>query len=346
MGSNQKIDFRNLLNRMVSGQISSDEKEKLQDFIRNSFQDQELELMMHEHWKTLEKVDAETDEVQLLKLKNLILTKIRQSEGAGIKKLPLTTINWKNYLTRAAAILFIPLLIGSVITFYLMDRRFEQLGDTSALQQVIASPGSRVHFLLPDSTEVWLNSGSKLEYSQSLNLHDTRDVKLSGQGYFKVAPDKKHPFLVKVDGITIKALGTAFDVSSYADEDEISSTLEEGSIALIDNNNREITRLTPGQKAVFDKTSRAMTVRTVETRLTTSWKDGKLIFKETPLADVSKQLERWFNCHIKIDPKLAKLNLRYTATIQDETLGEVLKMIEISTSVKTKIEKREVYIGN
>jgi ferric-dicitrate binding protein FerR (iron transport regulator) len=346
MGSNHQIDFQNVLNRMGSGQMTREEKEKLQEYIRNSFQDKELEKMMQEHWSTLEKVEVETDEMQMLLLKNQILSKIKQSEISNTTKQDLAVINWKNYLTRAAAILFIPLLIGSVITFYTLNKRFDQLSTTATLQQVIASPGSRVHFILPDNTEVWLNSGSKLEYSQNLNFQDTRNVKLSGQGYFKVAPDKIHPFLVQVDEMTIKALGTAFDVSCYENDAEISSTLEEGSIALIGENNREITRLNPGQKAVFDKETNELTVRTEETKLSTSWKDGKLIFKETSLEDVSKQLERWFNCSIQIDPKLIKLNLRYTATIQDETLGEVLKMIEISTSVQTKIEKREVYIGN
>lgn len=346
MGSNHQLYFQNVLNRMGSGQMTKEEKEKLQEFIRNSFQDQELEKMMQQHWSTLEKIDVETDEMQMLLLKNQILSRIQQSEVPSTQKQHLAVINWRSYLTRAAAILFIPLLIGSVITFYMLNKRFDQLSTTATLQQVIASPGSRVHFILPDNTEVWLNSGSTLEYAQNLNLQDTRNVKLSGQGYFKVAPDKKHPFLVQIDGLTVKALGTAFDVSGYADDAEISSTLEEGSIALISENNKEITRLNPGQKAVFDKETNELTVRTEETKLTTSWKDGKLIFKEASLEVVSKQLERWFNCSIHTDPKLIKLNLRYTATIQDETLGEVLKMIEISTSVQTKIEKREVYIGN
>lgn len=346
MGSNQKIDFQNMLSQMTSGQQNNREREILQDYILNSFKDQELELMMQEHWNSLEGIEMVTDEMQMLLLKNQILSKIKQSEIPNTKKLHLAETNWKNYLIRAAAVLFIPLLLGSVISFYLMSKRFDHLNTTTAIQQVIASPGSRVHFTLPDNTEVWLNSGSMLEYPQNLNLQDTREVKLSGQGYFKVAADKDHPFLVQIDGLIIKALGTAFDVSAYDDDEEISSTLEEGSIALIGKNSKEITRLNPGQKAVFDKSSQKLTIRVEETKLTTSWKDGKLIFKDTSLEDASKQLERWFNCNIHVDQSLAIMNLRYTATIQDETLGEVLKMIEISTFVKTRIEKREVYIGN
>lgn len=115
---------------------------------------------------------------------------------------------------------------------------------------------------------------------------------------------------------------------------------------MIGSNGREITRIQPGQKAVFDKTTNKLEVKDVETILTTSWKDGKLIFRNTSLPDVTKQLERWFNCQIHLDHKLLNADLMYTATIQDETLGEVLKMIEISTRIKTRIEKREVYISS
>ena len=147
-----------------------------------------------------------------------------------------------------------------------------------------------------------------------------------------------------IDGIGVKALGTSFDVSGYDNEMQIKSTLEEGSIALMGKDDNEMARLIPGQQAVLDKSTQRISIRNVETALSTSWKDGKLIFRNTALTEVTKQLERWYNCEIHLDNKLLDSGLYYTATIQDETLGEVLKMIEISTSVKTKIEKREVSI--
>jgi ferric-dicitrate binding protein FerR (iron transport regulator) len=85
-------------------------------------------------------------------------------------------------------------------------------------------------------------------------------------------------------------------------------------------------------------------VEKVDTRLTTSWKDGRLIFKNTPLHEVTKQLERWFNCSIYVAPELLDSGILYTATIQDETLIEVLEMIEISTKVNTEIKNRQVQI--
>lgn len=345
MGSNHKIDFKYLLDQMLSGNLNSDEKENLQNYIKTSFKDPELDQLMHEHWLGLENEKVVTDEMQLLILKNQIISRITQSQNSISKEKRLTSTSWKTNLMRIAATLFIPLLLGSGFVFYLMNKQLEQMYGTTAMQQVIASPGSRVHFTLPDQTEVWLNSGSTLEFQGNFNQLKQRKVKLSGQGYFKVAHDKQHPFLVETQGMWVKALGTAFDVSSYVDNSFISSTLEEGSVAILNTCGAEVGRLHPGQEGTLDKATNVLKVKDVETKLTTSWKDGKLIFRNTSLKDVTTQLERWFNCEIHVDPNLSKLELLYNATIQNETLGEVLKMIEISTSVETKIEKREVYIG-
>ncbi len=344
MGTNHPINHKYLLGRMLSGELTDAEKADLQTYIQHSFKDDELDLLMHEHWVGLEDKEIVADEMQLLILKNKIISQIKQIQSSTKEKYQLFSSGWKNYLVRIAAALFIPLLLGSLFVFYRMDRQIDQ--QIASSERVVANPGSRAHFTLPDHTEVWLNSGSSLEFPLTFNQQDRRKVKLSGQGYFKVAKDKEHPFLVETDGITVKALGTSFDVSNYDNDNQISSTLEEGSIALIDLNGNEVIRILPGQKAILDKTTHIMKVRDVETLLTTSWKDGKLIFRNTSLSDVAEQLERWFNCKIHLDPELVKSDLFYTATIQDETLGEVMKMIEISTRIKTKIERREVYIDS
>ena len=344
MNSNHKLDFKYLLNRILTGELSNEEKNDLFDYIQSSFNDKDLDLLMREHWLGLEYKEIIVDEKKLQVLKNQIIFRINQTQTSSVKQPRIIPFNWKNYLIRVAAVLFIPLFLSSLFFLYRLDRQIDQMANSTAVQQVIASPGSRVHFTLPDKTEVWLNSGSILEYPVALNYQELRKVKLSGQGYFKVAHDVKHPFLVEIKGLSIMALGTSFDVSSYVDDKQISSTLEEGSIALVDMHGKEVARLLPGQKVIMDKNTNELEVKDVDTALSTSWKDGKLIFRNSSLSDVTNQLERWFNCKIHVQPLLLSSDLMYTATIQDETLGEVLRMIEISTSVKTKIEKREVYI--
>lgn len=344
MGKNQKIDIKHLLNRMLSGELTEEEKGSLQEYIESSYNDTDLDILMREHWQGMGNKVEVGDEWQFQNLKKLVISRINSAKELQRNEPSFSPSRWINLLTRVAAILFLPLLLGSVLMFYFLNNRFDQMHGNVAMQQVVASPGSRVHFTLPDNTEVWLNSESKLEFPMNLTLQKNREVKLTGQGYFKVAHDIKHPFIVMIGDIGVKALGTAFDVSGYTDEMQIKSTLEEGSIALLGKDDHELARLIPGQQAVLDRNTHNVAVENVETSLSTSWKDGKLIFRNTSLTEVTKQLERWFNCEIHIDKNLLNSDLSYTATIQDETLGEVLKMIEISTSVKVKIEKREVFI--
>lgn len=345
MGSHQKIDSDYLLSQLLSGKLTSSEKDKLLENISLSYKDSDLDLLMSEHWKGLDNQEIVVDEMQMLIVKNQILSRINQTQKTRGKVLPIFPVKWGNYLMRVAAVLFIPLLLGSLFTFYFMNKRMNS-PEATVMQQIMVTPGSRVHFILPDQSEVWLNSGSSLAFATNMKQQDERIVKLSGEGYFKIAHDKKHPFLVETEKFNVKALGTSFDVSNYVNENQISSTLEEGSIAIIGHNGKELARLHPGQKAILDKSTNTLNVLDVETDQTTSWKDGRLIFRDTPVTEVKRQLERWFNCQIHLDPTLLNMNIKYTATIQDETLGEVLKMMKLSTnSIKTKIVKREVYIS-
>ncbi len=345
MESKQQENIDLLLDKIISGDLSDSERSYLHSYIESTFQDEKLSGFMEMHWKELGKKSSNEDEQDLRETKELIMKMVRNRKTEVPKLQKKNSVRWMKYIVRAAAVLTIPLMIFSGYLYFRLNEQSLLYAEQTVMQQVIATPGSRVHFALPDQSEVWLNSGSSIEFSNGLMKQEQRRVKLKGQGYFLVTRDEKHPFIVEAGDLSIKVLGTSFDVSNYAEDDFISSTLEEGAIALLNSSgDKEIATLKPGQQAVFSKGTKELTIHQVDTRLLTSWKDGKLIFRDSPLKDVTKQLERWFNCTIHVDPKLLHLGILYTATIQNETLGEVLQMIEISTQVKTKIKNREVSI--
>ena len=145
-------------------QLTSAEKDDLLSYIQASFQDHQLDLLMREHWLGMENQEIVADELRIQLMKNQILSRINQKINSSKKEYQLFPSNWKNYLLRIAAVLFVPLLLGSVFVFYRMDKRLDQMVASTASQRVTANPGSRVHFTLPDQTEVWLNSGSMLEF--------------------------------------------------------------------------------------------------------------------------------------------------------------------------------------
>jgi len=340
MGSNHHINYNKFRERLLSNSLTNEEKDLLRDDINSSFKNSELENLLREHWDQEESIPVAEQDLYFRNLRLQIWRKINKAEEkTGILN---TRSTLKFTLIRIAAIMFLPLVLTTAYFSYLV---FQNKADQPvSMQQVFASPGSRVHFMLPDSSEVWLNSGSTLEYPVQMASLSSRDVKLSGQGYFHVKRDTGHPFIVKTSELNIKVLGTMFDVSDYPNEPTFSTTLEHGSIALLNAKGKEVTRLQPGQRAVLDRASNELSVDNVNTNYTTSWKDGRLVFKEAQLAEVVRQLERWYNCRITVAPELLNADIRYTATIENETLGEVLAMLEISTSLKTKQNGRDVRI--
>uniref|UniRef100_UPI003217E9AF FecR family protein n=1 Tax=uncultured Draconibacterium sp. TaxID=1573823 RepID=UPI003217E9AF len=341
MESIDKNNIKELLSKLLTDTLNGKEQGQLRNYIGSSYKNKQLNELMSEHWQNLD-TSGFSAEPSLEHLKMKLWTLIREEEAVEKQVEPIRKISWQTIITRIAAILFIPLL---VYTGFLLTRNNIQKGQAElVMQKVEANPGSRVHFTLPDQTEVWLNSESSLEYPVAMNSQKQRNVKLTGQGYFKVSHNPKRPFLVEANQMKIKVLGTSFDVSNYNNDGQIISTLEEGSIALLDPQGKEVVKLVPGQQAVLDKKSRKLYVEDIETELSTSWKDGQLIFRDTSLPEVIKLLGRWYNCNIEVDDSLIGSDIKYTATIQDETLGEVLQMIELSTAVKTSIKNREVHI--
>ncbi|MCE4564754.1 FecR domain-containing protein [Maribellus sp. CM-23] len=341
MESIDKTNIKNLLAKLLADTLSEREQEQLRNHIGSSYKDKQLNELMSEHWQNLD-TSGLSAEPSLENLKLKLWTLIQQEEAVKKQTELSRKISWQTAITRIAAILFIPLLVYT--GFMLAQSHIQNKQAEMVMQKVEANPGSRVHFTLPDKTEVWLNSGSSLEYPIAMNKQKQRNVRLTGQGYFKVSYNPRHPFLVETNQINIKVLGTSFDVSNYNNDGQIITTLEEGCIALLDSHGREVSKLAPGQQAVLEKTSRKLYVENVKTELSTSWKDGRLIFRDAPLQEVVKLLGRWYNCNIEVDDSLIGSDIQYTATIQDETLGEVLQMIELSTAVKTSIKNREVRI--
>ncbi len=341
MNSLNNTNIKTLLNKLLTDDLLEKEKEELRKFIGNSFKDEQLESLMHQHWNNLDNIGL-YDEVSLENVKMKLWAVIHEEELEQEQKEKIHRISWQTTLIRIAAVLFIPLLVYTGFLF--SQKYFQNAPAKIVMQQVVANPGSRVQFTLPDQTRVWLNSGSSLEYPVDMNRQKQRNVKLTGQGYFMVAHNKERPFIVEANQLNIKVLGTSFDVSNYLNDGKIISTLEEGSIAILDSQGREVAKMEPGQQATLNTKTKKLNIEEVDTRLSTSWKDGRLILRDSSLPEVAKALERWFNCSIDLENSLQNTDIKYTATIQDETLGEVLQMIELSTSVKTSIKDRKVYI--
>ena len=204
------------------------------------------------------------------------------------------------------------------------------------LLETTTAYGVRTKITLSDGSEVWLNSGSTLSYPEHFT-EDKRQVTLSGEAFFKVKSDKDHRFDVQTsDGITVSAYGTEFNVQAYAEEPDIKATLAEGHIQIGQINQSASQELIPGEQAVYSRHTQQMQVRKANLLVETAWKDGKLVFRRTPMEEIAKQLSRHFNVNIQLQGKEI-FDYTYSATFTTETLAEILSLLEKTAPIRCEI---------
>ncbi|MEN8230177.1 MAG: FecR domain-containing protein [Bacteroidota bacterium] len=242
-------------------------------------------------------------------------------------------IKWSKKMLRAAAVLLLPFLTISIL--YLNDKA----GISSkkvAYTEVSVSKGSRLHTVLPDGTEVWINSGSTLRYPQSFSKKQ-RTATLSGEAYFNVVSDRSHPFVVKTEALDIRVTGTRFNVMAYPGDNYISATLEEGKIAIEKPNAKgegsQLVSMKPMERMVFHKESKVIGKSLVKTDQFTSWKEGKLIFRNNTLDYIICRLERWYNTGIEISTDGTLPQTPFTMTIRDENIEQILEYLSVASGI-------------
>lgn len=240
---------------------------------------------------------------------------------------------WLSWIQHAAAILLLPLISVSVY-FYLETVHLKSI--PANLTELTAAYGTQSKVVLSDGSEVWLNSGSKLIYPDRF-LGDNRQVTLSGEAFFKVKSDKEHRFDVKTsNGIVISAYGTEFNVEAYQHEQEISATLVKGCIGVEQTASGTRNEVKPGEKLSFSKRTNQTDIQKVNLLVETGWKDGKLIFRRTPLTTVVKQLSRRFNADFQLEGK-ELYNYTYSATFTTESLVEILSLLQQTAPIQYEV---------
>lgn len=290
-------------------------------------------------WNTFEPVLKEKDKEKYNALLNKIHHEInlQNFEKKDIKTIYMQTIS--KWLSRAAAILFIPLL---GIVFYLLSQNNfqpEKLTNVAIDSLEVISPvGSRTIIQLSDGTEVNLNYGSKIKYPRKFT-GDTREITLTGEGYFNVAHNPDKPFIVKTEALNVTALGTQFNVQSYSGDNVISTTLVEGKVVIdkkLSNNTVErLGTMVPGQHLKYNtKLGEITSSRKGSIDKYIAWKNGKMVFDNTPITEVARELSRKFNVEIEVADDIK--DLTYTVTFVDDPLFMVLDLMTETTPVTYK----------
>lgn len=335
----KETNISQLLNDFFHNRIHVNEIEEAIQRLGDEQYRIEVENMMKIHWNEENDKDlpSKKEFESLLNGIHHRINIINEKESPGISRRIFS------YLSKVAAVLFIPLVFST--SYFLFKEYQNENREISAVFNEIFTPmAAKTRFLLPDSTVVWLNSGSKLRYPLTFSKK-RREVSLVGEGYFEVKKNAEKPFVVKTDKLDVTALGTAFDVMAYPGDPVVKTTLVNGRVEVFRKKPEKSNFLDPSHQAVLYNSTGKMTVKKVDTHYYVSWKDGKLIFKSEPMEVVAHQLERWFNCNIHLEDKQLK-KYRYTGTIEMETLREVLELLKITTPIQYTYNKntREIWI--
>ena len=189
---------------------------------------------------------------------------------------------------------------------------------------------------LCDGTKVYLNSGTTLEFPSRFD-GKVRSVILKGEAYFDVARNVSKPFVVEVDEMKVKVLGTSFNVKSYVDEPGVYTTLVEGSVAILRDGQPE-KKIKPGEQAYYNKGVGTLSIAEVDVNEFTSWKDGLFYFKDIALEEILRIVSRWYDLEVFYMNQGAKSVIYSGKLPMYSSVEDVLRKFEISGDVRFELK--------
>lgn len=322
--------FNKIIELFVKSNVSTSSKEEFQRWLTGENFPEEKEKALHHLWYNIGEGDpAEVSSETLQSLKE-VHKRIRQRQRkVNIKSLRFWQIS--------AACLLIVLL------FTLFSITGKMSVNPDLIEQYV--PIAKMnHFILPDGTEVQMNSTATLLYPEQFT-GESRSVYLIGEANFKVAKNEKQPFIVKSDGFQVTALGTEFNMKIYPDDPTLSTTLLSGSIEVKYNNLDTSLILKPNEQFTYNRYTKEETISLPDIEDVTAWQRGELVFKSATLEEIIPVLERKYPYSFVYSLKTLQ-NDKYTFRFKDTSpLQEIMDIIvEVSGNIKYRISDNKCYL--
>lgn len=305
-----------LLIQYIAGQASRAEKEKVLEWIEESPENRKKFNRLKNTWVMCHLPQQKADEKDIL-LYGRSLRPRKQNRRLLV------------YGIAASLILLISFNVYQKINNYKSEIHFLQNQEFAKLEYH-TNKGVKGRITLPDGSTVWLNSDSDLKCPGKFT-GEQREVWFSGEAYFDVVKNPEKPMLIRLDkNISVVVRGTKFNLTSYKNDKNVSALLLSGQITVLKKNNEreEEIRIKPNERISIEKENKqTVHVSTpAETFPILGWKDGWLIFDETPMPEVLKKLERWHGINFVVeDPEI--LNQKFTARFHEESISQILEMM-------------------
>lgn len=330
---NPNDHIEDLMIRLFENDLDSTGRKELEDWIALSPEHQKQFYDEQEIWFSVqdERLQSKYDKEKAFEL-------FRKRVAATSHVNPHRLL--KRWMKYAAGLVILGILVSAAF-FYGRNKMTAQFAEV-----VIESPrGGLSKINLPDGTSVWLNSNSKIIYSQGYGITD-RKVRLVGEGYFNVRKNVKLPFSIQSGELLIRDLGTQFNVRNYPSDPAMEILLKEGKVAFTDlKNTQKEYYLKPNQKAVIAKSTGKVSLQNYDASEADQWTNGELVFSGQPMAYLIQTLERNYNVKIDVtNNNVWKCHFYGDFMKQDQSLDEVLKTLSLTGKFKYKIQRNRVIL--
>lgn len=314
-----------IIGRKLEGDISPEEEQALNEWMNISTTNKQVYFQIKELW--YHKQD-QTNNSQAIAAYDKLINRIKFAEVAQ-SQTRVQQISFRiNQFVKYAAILFFILSFG-YLSYYFIEAE----STNNEFCTISVPKGNKSEVILSDGSKIWLNNNSKLVYPKKFNAKERR-IELIGEAYFEIEKNEKVPFIVQTSDISIKVMGTKFNVSAYANDKFIETTLISGKVMVQSNDNPEIeTVLKPGESLTFDKVNNQAAVNDVDTEFYTYWMKGEFVFKDERFETLAKRIERIYNVEITFEDETLK-DKTYTGDFKvDDNIYTILEIFKRSTTV-------------
>ncbi|MCP2025438.1 ferric-dicitrate binding protein FerR (iron transport regulator) [Flavobacterium sp. HSC-32F16] len=300
-------------------------KQEIKHFLEGKYSPKGQEM-----WnKWYDRTDEFSQNIEMIQSDRSILKK----ELKQIKKSNNTVfhLSYKNWAVAASLIA----LIGLSLFFY-------QSISVVETKQYATRLGERAKITLSDGTQIWLNAGSFLKYPEEFK-GGSREVYLTGEAFFDVAKDKKHPFIIHTDKMDTKVLGTSFNVQAYPDQTTQEVSVLTGRVNVKSTVTEENVYVTPGQKVIFkSKSNKLQAFKDIPVNTISLWRKNIMVFEETPFPEVIATINRNYNVAIEIKNKnlnTLKINGYFKELSADQVMALVCNIVNAEYKVEGGVYK-------
>ncbi len=322
MTTSKKKDFENLF----KGKRSFSSVSSVTNYLGQQKKEQETEDYQQNQWHHIlsdDSVPSADLKHVLYKVKYDILFEKNQKQ----RKLLIS-------ISAVAASLLLPL----ILIFTLNYQAGLGTQNTNELVELHCPEGTRTKFTLPDGSSGWLAGGSSIAYNMDFN--QARHVSVNGEAFFDIKRDPKNEFTVKMDDITVRVLGTQFNVLNYND-DPISEVVVLSGLVQVSGNEKQFKKeLNRNKKLQFQSEKGKITLSEVDANSYTAWKKGRLVFNNENLEEVCRKIERYYNVEVELDSEGLK-NQLFRADIKIGRLDELLKYMSLALPIKYELTNQK-----